>query len=171
MSIQLRFCLLPAIMAAVAAASSAALAQKIPDLIAAQNETVVFQAHAEGAMIYECTEQANGKLTWEFREPVATLMRDGKTIGRHYLGPAFALDDGSAIVGKVVARAPGAGSDDVQLQKLEVTAHRGSGELSAVTAVQRLDTLGGAVEGPCDEAGDFQSEPFAAEFVFLRKGG
>jgi Protein of unknown function (DUF3455) len=168
MSIHARLCLLATILTVLAAASGAS-AQKVPDAVAAQDETIVLQVHAEGAMIYECREQPNGRLVWEFREPVATLMRDDKTVGRHYLGPTFELGDGSVVVGKVIARAPGTGTDDVQLLKLDVIAHRGTGELSAVTAIQRLDTVGGAVEGPCDEEGDFQSEPYAADYVFLRK--
>ena len=38
--------------------------------------------HAEGAQVYECKADAAGKLAWQFREPVATLIVDGKTVGR-----------------------------------------------------------------------------------------
>ena len=50
----------------------------------------------------------DGKLAWAFREPIATLFQDGKTVGRHYAGPTWELSDGSAVVGKVAASAPGA---------------------------------------------------------------
>ena len=51
---------------------------EVPDAIAANGETVVLQAHAEGAQIYECKPaQSGGQLTWQFREPVAALFRDG----------------------------------------------------------------------------------------------
>lgn len=162
---------LPAVIAAGVLAASGASAQKLPDAIAAKGETVALQVHAEGAQIYECKADSGGKLVWTFREPIASLFRDGKTVGRHYAGPNWELADGSAVVGKVIGRAPAPGSDDIPWLKLEVTEHRGKGELSEVTAVQRVETLGGALEGPCENAGDFQSEPYAAEYIFLRKGG
>ena len=64
--------------------------------------------HAEGAQVYECKAGADGKLAWAFREPIATLMLDGKTVGRHYAGPNWEHSDGSAVVGKAVGNAPGA---------------------------------------------------------------
>src|SRR2546421_10876903 len=36
-----------------------------------------------------------------FREPIATLLLDGKTVGRHYAGPNWEHADGSAVVAKV----------------------------------------------------------------------
>ena len=48
---------------------------------------MVLTVHAEGAQVYECKAGADGKLAWAFREPIATLLVDGKTIGRHYAGP------------------------------------------------------------------------------------
>jgi hypothetical protein len=58
-----------------------------PDTIAAPGETVVATMHAEGAQVYECKADAGGRLVWQFRVPVATLLLDGKTVGRHYAGP------------------------------------------------------------------------------------
>jgi Protein of unknown function (DUF3455) len=165
----IRTATLSTLVAIVAAAP--AIAQQLPDAIAAKDETVVSKVHAEGAQIYECKADQTGKLVWVFREPIATLIRDGKTVGRHYAGPTWELADGSAIVGKVAGRAPAPGTDDIPWLKLDVTEHRGKGELAGVTAVQRIDTQGGALEGPCETAGEFQSEPYAAEYVFLRKGG
>jgi hypothetical protein len=51
-----------------------------------------------------------------------------------------------------------------------VTSHRGSGILSAVTTVQRINTQGGKLDGGCERAGTFQSAPYSADYVFLRKG-
>ena len=68
----------------------------MPAAIAAPGETVVATWHAEGAQVYECKAGADGKLAWAFREPIATLLLDGKTIGRHYAGPNWEHMDGSA---------------------------------------------------------------------------
>lgn len=131
---------------------SAASAQ-MPEAIAALGETAVAMLHAEGAQVYECKADASGRLAWQFREPIATLFLDGKTVGRHYAGPTWEHGDGSAVVGKVAGRAPGATIQDIPWLKLEVTERRGSGLLSGVTTVQRIQTRGGAVEGTCDTAG------------------
>ena len=64
-------------------------ATKLPDAIVAPGETLVAMFHAEGAQVYECKASADGKLAWQFREPIATLFLDGKTVGRHYAGPVF----------------------------------------------------------------------------------
>jgi hypothetical protein len=74
------------IVAALLLPMSAASAQA-PDAIAAPGETLVATTHAQGAQVYECKADASGKLAWQFREPVATLLVDGKTVGRHYAGP------------------------------------------------------------------------------------
>jgi hypothetical protein len=142
----------------------------LPEAIAAPGETVVLTVHAEGAQVYECKAGADGKLAWAFREPIATLFADGKTIGRHYAGPNWEHLDGSAVVGKVSGNAPGATSEDIAWLKLQVVSSRGSGVLTGVTTVQRINTKGGKLDGACDKAGTFKSAPYSADYVFLRKG-
>jgi hypothetical protein len=142
----------------------------LPDAIAAPGETTILTVHAEGAQVYDCKAGADGKLAWAFREPIATLMADGKTIGRHYAGPNWEHADGSAVAGKAIGNAPGATQNDIPWLKLEVTSSRGSGVLSGVTTVQRINTHGGKLAGACDRAGATQSAPYAADYVFLRKG-
>ena len=147
--------------------ASSALAQ-MPASIEAPGATQVLKLHAEGAQVYECKADGAGKLAWAFREPIATLFADGKTVGRHYAGPNWEHSDGSAVVGKTVGNAPGATASDIPWLKLEVTSHRGSGVLTGVTTVQRINTQGGKLEGTCDKAGTYQSAPYAADYVFLR---
>ena len=142
----------------------------LPDAIAAPGETVVLSVHAEGAQVYECKAGPEGKLAWAFREPVATLMAEGKTVGRHYAGPNWEHVDGSAVVGKTSGNAPGATASDIPWLKLEVISKRGSGVLTSVTTVQRINTQGGKLDGACDKAGTTKSAPYSADYVFLRKG-
>jgi hypothetical protein len=153
----------------VASVSASVASAQLPDTIAAAGETVVATMLAEGAQVYECKADAGGRLMWQFREPIATLLLDGKTVGRHYTGPSWEHGDGSVVVGRVVGRAPGAGPRDIPWLKLEVTERRGSGVLSGVTTVQRINTQGGAVEGACDTAGAYLSVAYVAEYVFLRR--
>ena len=142
---------------------------QVPAAIAAPGESIVATWHAEGAQVYECKAGADGKLAWAFREPIATLLLDGKTIGRHYAGPNWEHMDGSAVVAKVAANAPGSTAKDIPWLKLGVTSSRGSGALSGVTTVQRINTMGGRHDGACEKAGALHSEPYAADYVFLRK--
>ena len=142
----------------------------LPDAIAAPGETIVLTAHAEGAQIYDCKAGADGKLAFAFREPIATLLVDGKTVGRHYAGPNWEYSDGSAVVGKVTGSAPGAAANDIPWLKLTVISQRGNGTLTGVTTVQRINTSGGKLDGPCDKAGSYRSVPYSADYVFLRKG-
>jgi hypothetical protein len=155
--------------AATALAATQAAAQ-VPAPIAAPGESVIATLYAQGAQVYECKAAADGKLAWAFREPIATLLLDGKTVGRHYAGPNWDHVDGSGVTGKVLANAPGKTANDIAWLKLEVTARRGSGVLSAATTIQRINTVGGVVSGACDKAGAFRSAPYATDYVFLRKG-
>ena len=149
---------------------SASAETPLPDAIAAPGETVVLTLHAEGAQVYECKAAGDGKLAWAFREPIATLLLNGKTVGRHYTGPTWEHIDSSAVVGKAIGNAPGATTHDIPWLKLTVTSGRGTGILSGVTTVQRINTVGGKFEGACDKSGTYRNVPYSADYVFLRKG-
>lgn len=155
-----------AIASVILAAASPASAQT-PAAIAA-NGTVVMTLHGEGAQIYECKVDASGKLVWVFREPIATLLSEGKTVGRHYAGPNWEYSDGSAITGKASASAPGTTAYDIPWLRLDVAAHRGTGVFGPITTVQRINTHGGVLTGSCEKAGAFFSAPYSADYVFLK---
>lgn len=141
----------------------------VPEALAAPGATVLATLHAIGAQIYDCRAEAGGKLSWTFREPIATLIADGKTVGRHFVGPTWMLDDGGALVGKVVAHAPGATPADVAWLNLEVVSRNGGGRLEGATIVQRINTKGGVATGACDPQGASLAVPYAADYVFLKK--
>jgi hypothetical protein len=142
---------------------------EVPPELASPGETTIAIFHAEGAQVYECKAGGDGKLSWSFREPIATLLVGDKTVGRHYAGPTWELTDGSAIVGKVAATAPGATAEDIPWLKLDVASRRGNGTLSDTTTVQRINTHGGVSHGACDQAGAFRSVPYSADYSFLSK--
>jgi len=148
---------------------SAAMAQ-VPAAVDVPGAKAIATFQGVGAQIYECKAGSDGKLAWSFREPIAALFDSGKTVGRHYAGPTWEDVDGSKITAKASGNAPGATGDDIPWLKLDVTNHAGRGMLSKVTAVQRLNTHGGALNGSCDKAGDFKSVAYTATYVFLQKG-
>jgi hypothetical protein len=166
-----RHCAAAAVLLTCAIASGkmpSAAAQALP-AIATTGETVTLTVHAEGAQVYDCKAGEGGKLAWQFREPVATLIENGKTVGRHYVGPTWELADGSRVAGKLIARANGATANDIPWLKLEAVNAQGAGALAGVTAIQRINTRGGQHDGACDKAGDTFAAPYAADYVFLKK--
>ena len=152
--------------------TSAVLAddKPLPPAIAAPGDTTVLTVHAVGQQLYDCKPGADGKLVWTFNAPQATLTVDGKVVGHHGAGPSWELDDGSSIVGKAVGNAPGANANDVPWLKLDVVSHNGSGKLSDVTTVQRINTVGGVLKDSCDRQGAGRGMPYSADYVFLKKG-
>ena len=135
----------------------------VPPEFGVSDRVTILIAHAEGAQVYQCKAGA-----WVFREPIATLISDGKTIGRHYAGPNWELTDTSRVTGKVAANAPGATVRDIPQLKLDVIDHSGEGKLKDATIVLRIDTHGGALTGSCTEPDSYRSMPYSADYVFLR---
>ena len=150
-------------------ASAMADDKPLPAAIAAAGETVVLTVHAVGLQLYECKPGADGKLAWTFTAPQATLSVDSKVVGKHGAGPSWELTDGSGITGKAVANAPGTTENDIPWLKLEVTSHKGAGQLDGVTTVQRINTKGGVLKGPCDRERAGEGMPYEADYVFLKK--
>jgi len=146
-----------------------------PSAFEADKGTIIATLHAEGAQVYECKPDTSKPasqvqaLTWQFREPIATLIVGGQSIGRHYAGPNWDYIDGSGVKGKVVASAPAATSNDIPWLEIEVVEHRDDGILSDATTVQRINTKGGLAQGSCENAGQYLSVPYAADYVFLRR--
>jgi hypothetical protein len=142
---------------------------EIPDPIAVPGETLVATIHAEGAQVYECKAAAAGGLEWQFREPIATLLVDGKTVGRHFAGPMWELADGSKVLGKAAGRVPGATATDIPLLKLDAVPQRDLGLLAGATTIQRLNTRGGVAQGPCAASGEMLSVAYSADYAFHRR--
>ena len=160
---------LAGLVALAAGLAGPALAQPIaPAAFDVAARTLILQLHAEGIQLYECKADAAGHTAWAFREPAATLIRGDETVGRHYAGPHWELNDGSLVKGKTAMSLPGAGPDDAALLKLDVVENRGVGALKDAALVLRLNTHGGGLKGDCAAAGAFRSVPYAAEYVLLR---
>ena len=138
----------------------------IPVQISAPGKVEITRLHAEGVQIYECVAGSGG-LTWRFREPLATLLQDGKTVGRHFAGPSWELA-GDVVVGRVEAQTPGPTAADIAQLKLAVVRRSGGGLLAQATTIQRLETHGGVFSGICGEPGALHLQPYAAEYVLLR---
>ena len=153
---------------------TANVSAQVSEAIEERDGTVIATLHAEGAQVYECkldpgkSPSAARTLTWQFREPIAALFADGKSIGRHYAGPNWDYIDGSGVQGKVIASTSGVTPSDIPWLQMEVVDHRGNGILSDAATVQRVNTKGGVAKGSCESAGSFLSVPYSADYVFQR---
>jgi Protein of unknown function (DUF3455) len=163
-----RLVLIPALMASLTAAAQAEGLENLPPAIAIKGSVPIAQLKAAGAQIYICTKNAVGALNWTFREPIATLLADGKTVGRHFVGPTWEFVDGSRVQGEVVSKSPGTTAKDIAWLKLSVKEPPKSGPAVGATSVLRIDTKGGAFEGACDTEGELHSEPYTATYLFVK---
>jgi Protein of unknown function (DUF3455) len=171
--------ILLAVTIALSAARLLAQAQQAPSMIAVSGEVPTAILHAEGAQIYQCESDSHDHLAWQPREPIASLILDGDTVGRHYAGLHWGhIDyakfqwehaDGSAVQARIVASAAAASPDDIPWLRLDVTSQTGNGALYGVTAVQRINTRGGMARGSCEKAGSYLGVPFSADYVFWRE--
>ena len=101
-------------------------------------------AQATGFQIYVCRPGADGKPVWTLKAPDAELFDEqGKPIGRHFGGPTWQLNDGSQVTGKMAAKAHAPDPTAIPWLLVTVTGHSGSGKLSGVTSIQRVNTVAG----------------------------
>ena len=125
----------------------------VPDILKVpEGSLLLLQALGEGVQVYDCKpSQADpAKGAWTFREPKATLYDDaGNTVGTHFAGPPDAdghrhptwqANDGSTVVGTILKSVPNPNA--ILSLLLEAASHDGSGLLSTVLFIQRLNPMG-----------------------------
>jgi hypothetical protein len=150
-----------------AAAHALGLAD-LPEAINVKDGSTVATLQAAGAQIYSCSKKATGALEWTFREPVAVLLQDGRTVGRHFVGPTWEFADGTHVVGKLSGKVAGETARDIPWLKLAILEPAQSGPVAGATTILRIDTKGGGFEGVCSREGDLHAEPYAATYVFVK---
>jgi hypothetical protein len=109
---------------------------------------------------------------WVLTGPTANLNDcRGTAIGTHFASaggsgyPEWKTNDGTYVVGhKLHAVAGGPGS--VAWLLLQAVDGGGTGTLSQVAYIQRLDTDGGLAAGACGDAGDMIQLPYSADYFF-----
>ena len=127
----------------------------------------------EGMLTYECRANAAGAATpyaWSPPAPDAVLKeKSGAIVGKYYPGPTWELNDGSKITGKQLAVSPA--TTGIALQLVEAAPASGNGALVGVSYIQRVNTVGGTPQGPCDasKVGEKQVVRYAADYYFFKK--
>lgn len=148
-------------------------APDVPDAIAvpAGLQPVLF-AHASGSQIYTCQAGTDGKFGWTLKGPEAELRdRKDKVIGQHSAGPAWKLNDGSEVTGKMAAQVPSLDEESIPWLLVNVVSNSGKGKLAKATAIQRVHTHGGkpAASDICDEShkGAETKSKYSADYYFF----
>jgi Protein of unknown function (DUF3455) len=155
------------------AVARAPAAPDVPGALRAPAGQVVFvEALATGVQIYQCDAKPGSGYEWAFKAPEAALVdRAGRSLGRHFAGPTWQSEDGSAIVGEVKASDPGPDPAAIPWLLLAAKSNSGPGVFEAARSVQRVATVGGrAPAEPCTEARLKQVArvPYTAIYYFYR---
>ncbi|MBB5056477.1 hypothetical protein HDF16_001162 [Granulicella aggregans] len=130
------------------------------------NEHVVLTVQGRGVQIYSCTKTPTAA-AWVFVAPAARLFdKDGLEVGTHGDGPVWHLQDGSSVVGQVIAKAPSPDAGAVPWLLLKVASRSGAGSMDAVDLVRRSATKGGVAPGGACDVGALTSVPYEATYTF-----
>jgi hypothetical protein len=142
-------------------------------------EELVLMARATGFQIYVCGPDVDGKPAWTLKAPEAELFDEqGKPIGKHFGGPTWQLNDGSQITGKMAAKADAPDPNKaIPWLLVTVTANSGSGKLSGVTSIQRVNTVGGLAPeslapsaAECTQRGEVEfKSSYSADYYFYAR--
>ena len=146
---------------------------KMPDLLRApESQMLSFALRGVGVQIYACktvnNDPARGE--WAFIAPEAALLdNQGNKVGKHYAGPTWEANDGSKVVGEVMAKDAGPDPAAVPWLLLRAKTTAGIGIFSQITSIQRLNTEGG--KGPADGCTPAQANtevriPYRADYYF-----
>jgi Protein of unknown function (DUF3455) len=126
----------------------------VPDILKpATGEQPILKIWAKGVQIYTCGTNPTDatKFEWVFKAPEADLFdAQGVKMGKHYAGPSWEANDGSKVVGEVKQRVESPGGMSIPWLLLSAKENSGTGLLSKVSSVQRVDTVGGLTPAPAD---------------------
>ncbi|MDB6099924.1 MAG: hypothetical protein JWN58_2627 [Gammaproteobacteria bacterium] len=131
---------------------------------------LVVQLHATGVQIYQCQPKGDSQFEWVFKQPEATLFtKRGKNFGRHYAGPTWEANDGSKVIGEVVAHQESPTPNAIPWLLLRAKATSGRGVFTRAQYIQRLNTVGGnapAVVCRPEQSGQQLRASYSADYLF-----
>lgn len=139
---------------------------RLPD-----HTSLVAVALAQGVQIYESRPAQTGGYHWELKGPQAILTTiGGERFGRHDPGPSWTANDDSQVVGTLAEKVDAPGANAIPWLLLTVKSKSGSGVLSGVDYVLRVETVGGSApsEDPSHE-GETKAVPYRALYLFLKE--
>jgi hypothetical protein len=132
-----------------------------------KGQTLLLKTIARGDQVYTCQakqsdpgdnnqyeRQYERQYEWQLKAPDANLFDEqNRRQGQHYLGPTWAWNDGSQVVGKVKNKVDAPTPDTIPWLLLEAQPSEtsASGILTTAKWIQRVNTTGGqAPQSGCD---------------------
>ncbi len=135
---------------------------------------VAMQTVGVGEITYQCNPKKDmaDQFEWSFVGPDAKLNdRGGKQVGKYYGPPAtWESMDGSKLTATQVAVAPN-GTGNIPYQLVKGNPAMGSGAMTGVTYIQRVNTQGGvapAAACAASNAGAKQVVKYQADYIFYK---
>ncbi len=132
---------------------------------------IVIILGGSGEQVYQCSS-TDGSFHWVAKGPQARLYNgNDKLMGKHYPGPTWEYEDGSRVVGEVVAQSPALVPNSVPQLLLRAKSSSDTGMFAHISYVQRLRSAGGVAPlEPCNAAaeGVVRSSLYSAQYVFFR---
>lgn len=155
--------------------SASASTPTVPAAIAVPSgNKLAFTLKGSGLLNYECRAKADapGAFEWALVSPDAVLRDDRDAlVGKYYGGPTWEHADGSKVTGKQLAISPSPVAGSIPWQLVQATPTAGSGTMSGVTYVQRINTNAGVPPGdPCGAATVASRKPvrYSADYLFFK---
>ncbi|MCR8560659.1 DUF3455 domain-containing protein [Mucilaginibacter sp. BJC16-A38] len=155
--------------------------QEIPVAIKVpENCSLIMHAYAKGVQVYICTQDPldTSRYVWTFVEPRANLYAaadNSRLIGKHYLNPTkkptWESTDGSTISGAKLQQTNSPDSLAIPWLLLKGITPGGTGKLTPVAFIQRLNTKGGKAPATANrqQKGQLLEQPYTAEYLFYIK--
>lgn len=135
---------------------------------------VAMETVGVGEITYLCSakKEMAGQFEWVFVGPDAKLNdRSGKQVGKYFGPPAtWESMDGSKLTGAQVAVAPSA-AGNIPNQLVKANPAMGSGAMTGVTYIQRVNTMGGVAPTTACTAsntGSTQIVKYQADYIFYK---
>jgi hypothetical protein len=135
---------------------------------------VAMETVGVGEITYQCNAKKDvaDQFEWVFVGPDAKLNdRNGKQVGKYYGPPAtWEAMDGSKLTGSQVAVAPSA-AGNIPNQLVKANPASGSGAMTGVTYIQRVNTMGGVAPSSACAAsnmGTKQVVKYQADYIFYK---
>jgi hypothetical protein len=139
----------------------------------------LIHAYAKGLQVYTCVQDTKdtANFIWILKEPLAKLYPDSAykhRIGKHYFtngAPTWQSKDGSTVIGAKLAQVNSPDSTAIPWLLLKIKLTNGTGVLSGVTYIQRVNTKGGKAPLAANKKlkGHLLKVPYTAEYLFYVK--
>lgn len=139
-----------------------------------EGNKVAIEAVGVGDITYQCNAKKDmaDQFEWVFVGPDARLNdRSGNQVGKYYGPPAtWENMDGSKLTGTQVAVAPSS-AGNIPHQLVKANPASGSGAMTGVTYIQRVNTMGGVAPGSACAASNMgakQAVRYQADYIFYK---